>query len=363
MTQGTQHVDINIDEGRVGDSFTWDLPAWGHLISQFIFPLFYCVEERLTPIGTAFNIARAFSIALTAHHNILEGVKQHRFPDLPIRDGVKHYSLDDVSFYLLHQWVDTATNMLRYSFVPLEGYTGAPPTDVGICRPKFAVGVPRISLPLSFGVPPHGERIRSIGYTSFRYPEDGIPLSGIRDGTFDMRMDYSHQIQVVEGHVKQTFAREFAGSYISGPCFSVSNEIPHGLSGGPAIDTLGVVRGVCSASATSFFDEPTSIVSLLYPLLFQEFAVGADIGPLRINSTQKLVDLIARDEIRTDGSEELVHFREEDGSFVVGPLVPKEIAPSVHESFRHFNDNVPSPHETKPVKVIRKRLRRVKGKS
>jgi hypothetical protein len=358
-----QNVNIDIQEGRVGDCASWELPAWGHPISLFIFPLFYCVEGHLFPIGTAFNIAHAFSIALTAHHNILEGVKHHRFPHLPIREGVKQYSLDDVSYYLFHQWVDTTTASLRYSFVPLEGYKGAPPTDVGIYRPKFAVGVPSISVPLSFAVLPNGERIRSVGYTNFCYPENGIPVEGIRDGTFDLHKDYSHQIQVVEGHVRQTFAREFASSYIAGPCFSVSNEIPHGLSGGPAIDAQGVVRGICSASATSFFDEPTSIISLLYPLLFQEFTVGADIGPMRMNSTQTFIELVARGEIRTDGSEGLVHFREEDGSFIIGPIVPTEIAPFVHESFRHLNENIPSPRETEPVKVVRKRLRRVDRES
>jgi hypothetical protein len=358
--QGDESIDIDIEDGRLGHSAIWELPAWGHPVSLFVYPIFYCVEERLFPIGTAFNIARAFSIALTAHHNIAEGIRHHRFPNLPLCNGAKQYSLNDVSFYLLRQWIESTTSTPRCSLVPLEGYTAAPPTDVGICRPRFAVGIPSASIPLSFAVPTPSERIRSVGYTNFQYPENGIPLSEIRDGSFDWHKDYSHKIQVVEGYVKQTFAREFAGSYIAGPCFSMTNEILHGMSGGPAIDENGVVRGICSASATSFFDEPTSIISLLYPLLFQEFTVGADIGPMRINSTQTLAGLAGSGEIRTDGSEELVHFRHEDGSLIVGPIVPTEISPSVHESFRHLNENISSQRETEPVKVVRKRLRRAK---
>lgn len=354
--QTKQTISVNLEEGRKDDEPLWELPAWGHPISLLVLPLFLCVEDTLFPIGTAFNIGRGL-VGITAHHNILEGVKHHRSAHGIRRNDnfSTSHSLSDVAFYLLHQWADSSAEKIRIQLVPLEGYTGAPPTDVGICRPMFSVGTPTLSLPLSFAIPPRGEIVRCIGYSDFQCPEIGISLSRIRDGSFDWRSEYSHRLYVIEGSVKDSFAREFSSAYVGGPCFTVSSLIPHGLSGGPAIDLRGFIRGVNSASATSFFSEPTSIVSLFFPLLFQSFNLGADIGPMRIDSALTILDLIASEHVTTDGSEELVHFREEDGSFFVGARVPIDIASNVHDSFRNLNDGVPSQRESKPVQVVRRR--------
>jgi len=137
-----ENVQVDFELGRDGDEASWDLPTWGHAASLIAFPLLISLEEKLFPIGTAFNISNNVFVAITASHNVWEGVKHHKFANrvLNFDDPPSSCAIDDVDFYFLHQWQDTEAAKIQIALLPLEGYIGTPPSDVGICRPKFNHG-------------------------------------------------------------------------------------------------------------------------------------------------------------------------------------------------------------------------------
>jgi hypothetical protein len=352
----SQKFTINIEETRRNGESIWDLPPWGHPISAGVMPVLISWENRLFPIGTAFTIAKGISLAATAHHVIDEAISRHRHADRLRRMErlPQNYHLDDVGIYLLHQVLDDSGDRIDFALWPIEHYSAAMPTDVGLCSLKFAPGIPMLIPPLSFGVPAQGERIRCVGYTDFKYPEGGIPLDEVRSGSFDWLRDYGHRLVVVEGFVRQAFSKEFATSYLSGPSFAMSSEIFPAQSGGPAFNSKGYVCGVNSASATSFFNEPASLISLLFPLLGTDVTFGAELGAMRMKVTKPFLEIVGQGGTTTDGTEELIHFSEEDGELRVGPLVASENVASTHETFSHFQDGVESGREDGSVWVLRK---------
>lgn len=350
-----QQLTINIEETRRNGESIWDLPSWGHPISAGVMPFLICSENRLFPIGTAFTIARGINLAATAHHVMDETLNYHKHGDRLRRKErfPQNYHLDDVSIYLLHHVIGQSGDQIEVTLWPVEHYTGAMPTDVGLCSLKFAPGIPMLIPPLSFGVPAQGERVRCVGYTEFKYPEGGIPLEDVRSGSFDWSRDYGHRLVVVEGFVKQAFSKEFVPSYLRGPSFAISNEIFPAQSGGPAFDSKGYVCGINSASATSFFNEPASLISLLFPLLGTDVTVIAEQGALKLKVTQPFLEIVGSS-TTTDGTEALIHFSEEEGELKVGPMVASENVATTHETFSHFQDGVESGREEGPVWVLRK---------
>ena len=71
-----QSVTIEIEKYRNDlSSRQWELPPWGHPISQGVFPLFITFEERLFPVATAFTIGRGVTFVVSAAHNIGEAWK------------------------------------------------------------------------------------------------------------------------------------------------------------------------------------------------------------------------------------------------------------------------------------------------
>lgn len=97
--------DIETYRKKKSDWF-WDLPAWGHPISQGIMPLFLDYQDRLTPIGTAFLISRKVFFIGTALHNIEEAVKLETGGDLrkylTQREGGQ-FELKNVGLSVFHQ--------------------------------------------------------------------------------------------------------------------------------------------------------------------------------------------------------------------------------------------------------------------
>lgn len=53
----------------------WDLPPWGHPLSQGVLPLFLVLEDRMFPIGTAFTVGKKLRFLMTAEHTIGEAIK------------------------------------------------------------------------------------------------------------------------------------------------------------------------------------------------------------------------------------------------------------------------------------------------
>jgi hypothetical protein len=156
----SQQFMVNIEETRREGESIWDLPPWGHPISAGVMPVFISSKGRLFPIGTAFMLTKGVSIVATAHHNIDAAIDYHRHADRLRRKEKfpQNYHLDDVTVYLLHHV--RSGDLIDLTLWPVEHYSGAMPTDVGLCSLKFAPGIPKLIPPLSFGTPAQGERIR-----------------------------------------------------------------------------------------------------------------------------------------------------------------------------------------------------------
>lgn len=331
---------INVEEGRGSpEDMSWNLPPWGHPLAQGVFPLFIVIDEHLFPIGTAFSVGKKMRFLMTAEHTIGEAIKREPSLErlrnegrLPPEANLEHSQL----CVLYHR--GGQGGMIDFMIWPIEHVNGAPPTDIVFAFPKFVEGHPTVAFPLTFGLPDIGTRVFSAGYTDVEVPENGVPLSAVRAGTFDWRGDYSHRFHVVEGRVERIFTQRFAGGYLEGPCFLFDGEIPHGLSGGPVFTKGSHVLGVNSAAATRFFTEPKSLASLLYPLLPIRLTAALQEGNLRLKANIPLIDLIAQGSMTTDGSEQHVGLIEDGDSFIVSPVCKREMAPFVHDDFRGYQE-------------------------
>lgn len=301
----------------------WELPPWGHPLAQGVFPLFYLVDGLLFPVGTAFTIGRGTTFVVSAAHNINEALRREQrlryHLDRAQMSG--NFTLREVGLSVLHQRPGEA-GRLDLTIWPLEFVNGAPPTDIVFGFPQFQTEFPTLSSQLSFDLPQVGERVWSIGYTDMA-PRTGIPMSAVLDGSFNWLRDYSHKFVVVEGTITHVFAQRFANGFVDGPCFTFDATIPHALSGGPIISAAtSIVRGMNSAGADLYLNEPATIGSLLTPLLMSTLSFGAQLAPgVRINATSHLIQLIGQGFVRTDGSEERVGISQDaqTGQYVVHP--------------------------------------------
>lgn len=341
----SQLITIHIDDYRTdGNSRSWDLPPWGHPIAYGVFPLFIGYSDRLIPVGTAFSIGSGVTFVLSATHNVAEAFNhekrlQHLLTSPSLSGAV---NLNEVSFWLLYPHVaDGANSPTKLTLWPLETFNGQTPTDLVIGFPKFQSTFGTLSSQISFELPSLGERIRSIGYTDFS-PADGVNFEEVRSGRFNWLENYSHKLRVVEGFVETVFTERFSSGYLNGPCFVTDSEIFHGQSGGPAFDDAGRIRGVNSASASIFFERPTSLISMLAPLLFVNVSSGINLAPtIRFNNTQPFFDWIGNGMIKTDGSETELMFRRSGTSIAIcGPSVAEGVG-FVFDDFRGFQGCLP----------------------
>lgn len=322
------------------DQQEWELPAWGHPIAQGVMPLFIGVYGRLFPIGTAFSTGQ-LHFMVTATHNI-EQIMTHdpRFAHKINRgrlDG-NHNLSDGHALYVLHHRVEN--DRVNLTLWPLRKIDGASPGDVVFASPQYAEGIQTLVSPLSFDIPAIGEKVLSIGYSEFTYPDDGIDISEVQAGTFDWHNAYAHRLFAAEGEVQRVFTKQFSSGFVAGPCFAFDVTIRHGLSGGPIYNWAGNVCGVNSAGADGFFNAPMSLGSLLYPMLTRPLRFGAELGPLTLNATRPMLDLIGHGTLKTDGSEQHIAFTNDDvtGDLIAHPRCRIEDRPFIHDDFTSFQD-------------------------
>jgi hypothetical protein len=319
----------------------WELPAWGHPISQGVMPLFIGVHGRLFPVGTAFTTGKKATFLITATHNIDQLLKKDpRFVNAIGQGRLEgsHDLSDGYTLYALHHYMDGSN--VHLTLWPLEKIDGASPTDVVFAHPQFSTDIQALVTPLSFDLPAVGEVVLSVGYSEFPDAEQGIDLEAVKSGSFDWLGAYSHKLFVTEGRVKRIFTQNFASGYVAGPCFAFSPEIRHGMSGGPIYNSKGNVCGVNSAGASTFFGEPMSLGSVFYPMLTRPLRFGAKLGPVTINASHTMLDLIAHGTLKTDGSEQHVAFTSDgqDGNIVAHPRSRLANSGFVHDDFAAFQE-------------------------
>jgi Trypsin-like peptidase domain len=349
-----QKVTINLEEHRPEGATTWELPAWGHALSLGVFPLHMVLDNSFIPIGTAFCISR-IGIVATASHNLLEALKRHPRGQQILQErwfpkNVELKNFGDAGFSLLHaRWVSKET--FHVNFWPLEGASGLlveevdgkQPADLIFGSPQFQQDFPYLPLPISFAIPRVGSNVRCVGYSRTDVQGGKIPIEDLRQGRIgDWFKYYSHSFRVVEGTVTEIFTQGFARGYLRGACFAIDAEVEHGQSGGPVFNDEGYVCGVISASASSYFGRPASLISLFYPAMAIGVSFGFSMGPVRMDATHPLFAFVENGSIRTDGSEELVSLVPEGNSWRVGPMIHKDDGGHVFDDFGGHQDSRPA---------------------
>ncbi len=328
----------------------WDIPSWGHPLGQWVFPLMIHFGEKLFPIGTAFSIGSKINFAVTALHNIREALKHEA--------GLKNWELSGsikltkAGFYLLHQ-AAIDRGRLRFNLWPLESVSAVPPSDVVVGYPQFDPSIRTLSSVVSFDLPSIAQTVWSIGYSDFKFPEGGIPFDAIRDHRFDWLSHYRHRLRVVEGTIEKVFVQRFTLGYVDGPCFAFDGEISHAMSGGPIMTTDGTILGANAASASSFFNKPTSIGSLLYPMLAMRIKYGASFGKLRLNASRSFLEMIAAGFIKTDGSEQRVGYRQgEMNQLHINPRLDPRMDGHIHDDFHGYQAGSKATRQKQPLLIL-----------
>ena len=281
----------------------WELPFWQHPIAAVVVPFFVVAEGRAKPVGTAFFTGGTAPFVITAFHILDEALKcEPKLERVQVNGPLKgHHTLDCVNPYVLHS--GTIGETRRLTLLPIDKFSGAPPTDLSIGSLQFAPELLTTENRLSFDYPRVGEKVLSVGYHFENVPEDGFPFSEIADGTFNWHEKFVARLLVAEGTVTKVFTQDFATGYLNGPCFAFDAEIKHGMSGGPIYNSSGNVCGLNSAGASTFFDGAASIGSALHMILLTEVESGLQIGPVRLNMRANLRQLIRQGVLLTDGSE------------------------------------------------------------
>jgi hypothetical protein len=345
---------ISLTESRRDGETSWELPPWGHPIGAGVYPFLISLEGRQLPVGTAFCVSRIGLIA-SAVHNPLHALEYHPRGDYLKQQRDRRSSIDfgDIGFSVLHNWI-SADNTLQVNIWPLEGAHGAHPTDLVFGSARFQQSFPYLPLRLSFAVPRIGSRVICVGYTDTAVESGALSNDALRSGAIaDWPKHYHHRLRAVEGTVRHIFTQGFAPSgYLRGACFEIDVEVASGMSGGPVFNEDGFVCGVVSATASGWFDRPSSLVSLFYPALMTDVTFGFQMGPMRMNATHPLIALTTHGTIVTDGSESMVGILPEEEGWRIGPLIHDDDREFVFDDFRGLQMGLPAQRETRPVLMV-----------
>ena len=318
---------INVREFQSPGEKQWNLPAWNYPLAQGIMPLCLIVNQYLTPLGTAVLVSN-LGVIVTAAHVILEALRDDpvaRRAMLEGRCGTEH-QVNHVQLAVLHH-IKISDTTTQINIWPLENIQIPHPTDLAFGFLKFQKSFPYMSFTLSPAAPRIGETVLSIGYCDFKFPDEGISLQEIEEGTFDWHEKYSHKFHVVEGKVRALFLHRFAKGYADGPCFLMDANVQHGQSGGPVFNSAGNICGINLGGASIFTNGSSSLASLIYPALAIKLKFTMQIAKeLSFQINSPLVNLISSGGVKTDGSESLANIVAEDDGIRIDPLVHKDDA-------------------------------------
>lgn len=341
--KGVQKFRMNLRAYQKAGQTAWDLPTWNYSLAQGVMPLCSIVNQRLIPVGTAFLISK-LGIVATAAHVIHEAVRADREAHQAIikSSGAKEHSLRHVQLAVLHHRKISETRT-EFNIWPLENVQLARPTDIAFGFLKFQQSFPYLSFTLSPAAPRIGETVFCIGYCDSRFPDQGIPLLEIQDGSFDWQSAYSHRFHVVEGKIQAIFVQRFAKGYADGPCFLMDSCLKHGQSGGPVFNSAGNICGINLGGASELTTVDSSLASLIYPALAIKVNLTCQIARgFSLNVRQPLINLMINGGIKTDGSERGSIFFLEDDEFRVDPSIDRDDAEHIYNDFHGYQDFQPA---------------------
>jgi hypothetical protein len=247
---------------------------------------------------------------------------------------------------LHHRQIDKTRTQV--SAWPLKNIQLPLPTDVafGFLTPHRLF--PYLSFTLSPAAPRLNDTVFCVGYSDSQFPEGGIPLQQIKDGSFDWQGKFSHSFHVTEGKVKALFIHHFSRGYADGPCFLIDCELEHGQSGGPVFNSAGNICGINLGGASILTGEPSSLASLIYPTLAIKIKLTLELGEaFGFTSYQPLINLIHNGVINTDGSEHLARFYLDGEEYRIDPLIHRDDAYKTFQDFHGYRNSTPATPEAK----------------
>ena len=259
-------------------------------------------EPLRRPVGSGMFIAPCQ--ALTARHVVtdMHNVNPGRADDLRRRLGTGYHwlpyqgsasqivDLQDLNrsaeWGLTNVWPEPLTDIASLQLAPMDDSAIEMMNRMASLFPKWSL------LP-----PPIGARVVMLGQ-----PRD----QGASSSTVSHTLTYVGQPGIVTENYETRLVR---GMY-DFPCFTVSHEVPHGMSGGPVFwgDLLcGVVSGGWSGS---------TVIASLWPLCLTEFE-NPSLGTLnKKTSFESLLDSKQIEAVDWDRVKGNVSFGEDDGKNV-----------------------------------------------
>jgi hypothetical protein len=345
-------ANLNFSEASQVAERVWELPPWHTWWGRAVYPLMIASKEGyLFPLGTAFSFSKLNHV-FTARHSIEGGLRQHHpNKDRFIRDGLeaarRSGTIDHTQFAIVSQGPNPERGNVSFDVRGFHSIHAAPPTDlvIGNFLSDDSALVPTLVPTITFAPPRIGEIVRCVGYCNSVVPENGLSVDEIRSGRLDPCKELGHRLLVVDGRVKNIFINGLSSSFVQGPCFTIDAEVPHGLSGGPIFNSNGAVCGAVYSGSSMFFDEPTTVGALFYPIFLLRLSFGVSMagGRFTFRATERpIAELVATQAIRTDGAEEnQLHFTPEEGGTRVGAAFHKDDAAFIFEDFESFQAGKP----------------------
>jgi len=342
--ESSSMLHLNVRDFQPSGQSVWDLPTWNYPLAQGVMPLCAIVGQRLIPVGTAFLISKLGVIA-TAAHVIQEAFREDRAIQEVFNKGAsnKEHTVRNIQLAVLHHRKVNETNT-QVNVWPLENVQIAHPTDVAFGFLKFQQSFPYLSFTLSPAVPRIGETVFCVGYCDSKFPDGGIPLQEIADGSFDWQGAFFHRFHVAEGIVRASFIKRFSHGYADGPCFLTDCQIQHGQSGGPVFNSAGNICGINLGGASTFIPNgPNSLASLIYPALATKIKFSLQPNDMfSFTVHQPLINLIENGGILTDGSERLSNISVQGDESLVSPLIHKDDKEFTFNDFQGYQDSHPA---------------------
>jgi hypothetical protein len=291
----------------------------------------------LNSYGSSFLVS-PYGIIATAAHVVQQSLDDDQMARRAFLSGNcdKEQIVKYSQLAVLHH-IKISNQSTQVNVLPIENIHIAYPTDLAFGFIKFQESFPTMSFTLSPSAPRIGENIISIGYCDTKFPESGIPIDAIKDGTFRWDRDFSHRFHAVEGKVNALFLTNFAKSYGDGPCFLTDSDIKHGQSGGPVFNSSGNVCGVNLGGSSTMTNSQSSIASLIYPILPIRLKLSfSPTKSFKVNAYHDFISLIERGIINTDGSERLAKIIHENEKIRIDAMIHIEDAGFSFENFKEY---------------------------